>query len=162
MTTAPTISPGILPAALGLVVTLSSPSTTIPPQPEPQEIVVTTEKQIDSVPELEVIKIYGKVARTDCFGKKAPPGSSCQIRLQDLEKTFLKPTNTISRDDFASKLKPLEFQWPLKPYGINRETLTKTAVMNKGAETYVFMGELETRNLYDPRNPTGPLPTSLR
>jgi len=56
----------------------------------------------------------------------------------------------------------MEFKWPLKPYGINEQTLTKTAVMNKGAETRVFMEELESRSLYDPRNPTGPLPTSLR
>ena len=34
--------------------------------------------------------------------------------------------------------------------------------MNKGAETYLFMSELESRKLYDPRNPASPLPTSLR
>ena len=34
--------------------------------------------------------------------------------------------------------------------------------MNKGAETRVFMEELEDKGLYDKRNPTGPLPTSLR
>jgi hypothetical protein len=34
--------------------------------------------------------------------------------------------------------------------------------MNKGAETRVFMDQLEERGLYDKRNPTGPLPTSLR
>jgi len=34
--------------------------------------------------------------------------------------------------------------------------------MNKGAETYLFMEELEARGLHDPRNPAGPLPTSLR
>mmetsp|Transcript_53847 Transcript_53847/g.161119 ORF Transcript_53847/g.161119 Transcript_53847/m.161119 type:complete len:102 (-) Transcript_53847:281-586(-) len=34
--------------------------------------------------------------------------------------------------------------------------------MNKGAETALYMDELEERRLYDRRNPTGPLPTSLR
>ena len=34
--------------------------------------------------------------------------------------------------------------------------------MNKSAETAIFMAELEKRGLYDPRNPAGPLPTSLR
>ena len=35
-------------------------------------------------------------------------------------------------------------------------------VMNKSAETAVYMAELEARALYNPRNPAGPLPTSLR
>ena len=34
--------------------------------------------------------------------------------------------------------------------------------MNKGAETAIYMDELERRGLYDRRNPTGPLPTNLR
>jgi len=60
-------------------------------------------------------------------------------------------------------LDQLEFQWPLKPYGVDQSpSLAKTAVMNKGAETRVFMEELEKRGLYNPRNPTGPLPTSQR
>jgi len=40
--------------------------------------------------------------------------------------------------------------------------LSKTAVVNKGAETAIYMDELERRGLYDRRNPTGPLPTNLR
>lgn len=55
----------------------------------------------------------------------------------------------------------MPFRWPLKPYGINK-SLDKTALMNKGAETALFMQQLEQAGLYDPRNPTGPLPTSLR
>ena len=43
-----------------------------------------------------------------------------------------------------------------------RQDIDETAVMNKGAETRIFMQELELRKLYDSRNPTGPLPTSLR
>lgn len=109
-----------------------------------------------NVPILEVVKVYGKLAGSICYGKTAPQGSSCQIRLKDL------PTTQVSREEFASQLQLMEFQWPLKPYGINDKTLVKTAVVNKGAETYVFMSELESRKLYDARNPAGPLPTSLR
>ena len=35
-------------------------------------------------------------------------------------------------------------------------------VVNKGAETRLYMEQLEAAGLYDPRNPMGPLPTSLR
>ena len=55
------------------------------------------------------------------------------------------------------------FRWPLKPWGTaNSKSNAKTAMMNKSAETAVYMLELEKRGLYDPRNPAGPLPTSLR
>lgn len=144
-------------------------------QPQEPQTMTIQQQTIDTIPVLEVLKVYGKLAGPDCYGKKAPQGSSCQIRLQDLEQTFLSlDTNEsngattankrtiVSREEFESKLERIEFQWPLKPYGINEKTLTKTSVMNKGAETRVFMEELESRALYDSRNPTGPLPTSLR
>ena len=121
--------------------------------------------QVQNIPVLEIIKVYGKLAGPECYGMRAPPGSSCQIRRQDFEKAFQleHQTSKVSRDEFSSKLEQLDFQWPLKPYGIdNSKSLAKTAVMNKGAETRVFMEELERRGLYDRRNPTGPLPTSLR
>jgi hypothetical protein len=66
-----------------------------------------------------------------------------------------------SSEDFYKRLQELDFQWPLKPYGVDK-SLEKTAVMNKGAETRIYMKELEARGLYDPHNPTGPLPSSLR
>jgi len=34
--------------------------------------------------------------------------------------------------------------------------------MNKGAETALYMDEIERRGLFDRRDPMGPLPTSLR
>jgi hypothetical protein len=143
--------PNILPAAFGLALALTSPSdpqlSTMPQGPSDSST---------NVPILEVVKVYGKLAGSICYGKIAPQGSSCQIRLKDL------PTTQVSREEFASQLQLMEFQWPLKPYGINDKTLVKTAVVNKGAETYVFMSELESRKLYDARNPTSPLPTSLR
>jgi hypothetical protein len=58
----------------------------------------------------------------------------------------------LTREEFREKLNTIDFQWPLKPYGLEK-SLSKTATMNKGAES---------RGLYDKRNPTGPLPTSLR
>ena len=64
-------------------------------------------------------------------------------------------------DEFQTDLDKATFQWPLKPYGIEN-SLSKTAIMNKGAETRVFMEQLEDRGLYHKHNPAGPLPTSLR
>lgn len=114
------------------------------------------------LPVLEVIKVYGKLAGPLCYGTKAPPGSSCQIQRQDLERALgLANNQALSRTDFEASLNRMDFQWPLKPYGVDK-SLSKTSVMNKGAETRVFMDELENRGLYDRRNPTGPLPTSLR
>lgn len=121
--------------------------------------------QVQEIPVLEIVKVYGKLAGPECYGMRAPPGSSCQIRRQEFEKVFQleDQASKISRDEFSSKLEQLDFQWPLKPYGIDKsKSLGKTAVMNKGAETRVFMDELESRGLFDRRNPTGPLPTSLR
>jgi hypothetical protein len=126
------------------------------------------------VPVLEIVKVYGTLAGSDCYGSQAPSGSSCQLPLAALEKSLRlsKPLDTdtpgsfresITQDEFDSSLQNLNFQWPLKPYGLNNEaSLKKTTVMNKGAETRVYMDELESRGLYDRRNPTGPLPTSLR
>jgi len=126
------------------------------------EPVVATEP----IPVLEVVKIYGRLAGPACFGRAAPAGSSCQITRSELEEKLglsgaVTSTSALSRDDFAARLGKLSFQWPLKPFGIERST-DKTALMNKGAETRTFMEELEARRLYDRRYPTGPLPTSLR
>lgn len=117
--------------------------------------------QLSPVPVLEVIKVYGSLANSECFGANASPGSSCQLPLGHLQKKLFQETLSISREDFARIVKQSHFQWPLKPYGIDK-SLSKTAIMNKGAETKIFMDELEARGLYDRRNPTGPLPTSLR
>jgi len=131
-------------AALVVVTSLSNPPPSTP------------------VPVLEVIKVYGHLATSDCFGSKAPPGSSCQLPLGYLEEELgLSKASSISQEDFGRVMKGTKFQWPLKPHGIDK-SLTKTATMNKGAETKVYMDELERRGLYDRRNPTGPLPTSLR
>ncbi|EEC43510.1 predicted protein [Phaeodactylum tricornutum CCAP 1055/1] len=115
------------------------------------------------VPVLEVIKVYGRLASASCFGKTAPPGSSCQVTSDEMkDKLGLTDSSTIlNRDEFGKRLSSLSFQWPLKPYGVDKG-LEKTVMMNKGAETSVYMEELEVKGLYDRRNPTGPLPTSLR
>ena len=72
--------------------------------------------------------------------------------------------NLISRQEFTRRLNDdWVFQWPLKPYGVtDQSSLAKTAVVNKGAETRLYMNLLEQHGLYDRRNPAGPLPTSLR
>jgi hypothetical protein len=116
------------------------------------------------VPVVEIVKVYGSLATSECYGSKAPLGSSCQLPLAALEKELgMDKSSSISQDNFDTSLQRLDFQWPLKPYGIDgSERLKKTAVMNKGAETRVYMEELEARRFYDRRNPTGPLPTSLR
>ena len=135
---------GAAAAALVIVTTLSNPS---PPM---------------QMPVLEVIKVYGHLAGPECFGSKAPPGSSCQMPLEYLkEELGLTKAGSISQEEFSRTVMEATFQWPLKPYGIDK-SLAKTATMNKGAETKVYMDELERRGLYDRRNPTGPLPTSLR
>ena len=116
------------------------------------------------VPVLEVIKVYGRLAGPECYGKTAPIGSSCQVTEKDVMRTFqLDDVNdsSLTEEDFRERLSKADFQWPLKPYGIDK-SLTKTATMNKGAETRVYMDLLEERGLYDRRNPTGPLPSSLR
>jgi hypothetical protein len=82
--------------------------------------------------------------------------------LRYIEAKFqLEETKSLTRESFREQLNIIDFQWPLKPYGVDK-SLSKTATMNKGAETRVYMEELESRGLYDRRNPTGPLPTSLR
>uniref|UniRef100_A0A7S4VSS7 SAP domain-containing protein n=1 Tax=Ditylum brightwellii TaxID=49249 RepID=A0A7S4VSS7_9STRA len=117
------------------------------------------------VPALEIIKTYGSLAGSECYGRTAPPASSCQIPLSDLKKELgvsnKSGIKSLTRSEFANRLESLSFQWPLKPYGLTDTSYTKTAVMNKGAETAMYMNELEKRG-YDRRNPTGPLPTSLR
>jgi hypothetical protein len=116
-----------------------------------------------TVPVLEVIKVYGKMAGDECYGTTAPKGSCCQITLSEVERKFhLDDGNPVlTLDEFQNDLDAAEFKWPLKPYGVDK-SLSKTATMNKGAETRVFMKQLEERGLYDKRNPAGPLPTSLR
>jgi hypothetical protein len=114
------------------------------------------------LPVLEIVKVYGKLAGTECYGKSAPIDSSCEATLRDIEAKFqLEETKSLTRESFREQLNIIDFQWPLKPYGVDK-SLSKTATMNKGAETRVYMEELESRGLYDRRNPTGPLPTSLR
>jgi hypothetical protein len=114
------------------------------------------------LPVLEIVKVYGKLAGSECYGKSAPIGSSCEATLRDIETTFqLGGTKSLTREEFREKLNTIDFQWPLKPYGLEK-SLSKTATMNKGAETRVYMEALESRGFYDKRNPTGPLPTSLR
>ena len=111
------------------------------------------------VPVLDVIQLYGRLAGPTCFGKAAPPGASCQITRSEWERMGL---DNLDKARFAAQIQRLDFQWPLKPYGVDAASATKTAVMNKGVETRLYMDELEARGLLDRRNPTGPLPTSLR
>eukprot|EP00541_Cyclophora_tenuis_P009417 CAMPEP_0116571178 /NCGR_PEP_ID=MMETSP0397-20121206/17405_1 /TAXON_ID=216820 /ORGANISM="Cyclophora tenuis, Strain ECT3854" /LENGTH=213 /DNA_ID=CAMNT_0004099225 /DNA_START=1100 /DNA_END=1738 /DNA_ORIENTATION=- len=113
-----------------------------------------------NVPILEVIKVYGKVAGPTCFGKTAPKGSSCQATREDFDR-FTGGSSSNSKEQLAAQLNKMDFQWPLKPYGVEKSEY-KTAIVNKGAETRLYTEELEQRGLYDRRNPTGPLPTSLR
>lgn len=122
-----------------------------------------------AIPVLEIVKIYGSLAGSECFGKVSPPGSSCQITSSTLKSKLnlvpneSSPSPSLSREEFQTALEQSQFEWPLKPYGINQSpSLSKTATMNKGAETYIYMDQLESRHLYNRRNPTGPLPTSLR
>jgi hypothetical protein len=145
ITAAPAAVNSVAAALLVLVTTLSSPPS--------------------AIPVLEVVKVYGHLASSDCYGAVAPRGSSCQLTLEHVVDTlgFTSPHqhSAISQQEFYQRIQESPFQWPLKPYGIEK-SLTKTATMNKGAETRVYMDELERRGLYDKRNPTGPLPTSLR
>lgn len=148
----------IVTVGYGLGLSLLSPAllTTPPPLEAPVH-----------VPILEVIKVYGKLAGPTCFGKLAPTGSSCQVTRQDWNRLFFSNENDNDDDNSSSKqqlaalINQLDFQWPLKPYGVEKSE-SKTAVMNKGAETRLYMEQLEIWGLYDRRNPTGPLPTSLR
>mmetsp|Transcript_10631 Transcript_10631/g.29321 ORF Transcript_10631/g.29321 Transcript_10631/m.29321 type:complete len:242 (-) Transcript_10631:703-1428(-) len=147
---------GLLCAAIAATsATLQSAEVVAATVPPPSNTVVIVQQQ--PTPVLEVIKVYGRLAGPSCYGSIAPKGSSCQVVLDDL----LSKTPTLDKAQFESYLQQQQFQWPLKPYGIDK-SLSKTAVMNKGAETRVYMEELERRGLYNPRNPAGPLPSSLR
>lgn len=69
----------------------------------------------------------------------------------------------MTEERFIQQLEAASFQWPLKPFGVDKnKSLAKTASTNKSAETKVYMGLLGERHLFNPRDPTGPLPTSLR
>ena len=131
------------------------------------QFLIADNQQPSPIPILEVIKVYGKLAGPDCFGQVSPKGSSCQVTWKDMQMTFGfndgddDEKAVLNFEEFDQALDKAEFQWPLKPYGVDKSS-SKTATMNKGAETRIYMDELERRGLYDPRNPTGPLPTSLR
>ena len=128
-------------------------------EPEPAVIEVT-----------DVIKVYGRLAGGECFGKSVPKasGASCQMTLEHaiaaLGLDSEQYRDGMDERQFLARLEALSFEWPLKPWGAakSESSNAKTATMNKSAETAVFMAELERRGLYDRRNPTGPLPTSLR
>jgi hypothetical protein len=149
------IAAGILASTISASTLMDNPS------------LLSTGATVPPIPVLDIIVIYGKLAGPQCFGKLAPKDSSCQVTLKDAYADFgISSSNdnsssALTRDEFRTRLNDLEFQWPLKPYGMEKSN-DKTATMNKGAETRVFMEELEQRGLYDRRNPTGPLPTSLR
>ena len=143
--------PFIKASAVGLLATslATTPLDATPAKPAP-------------MPVLEIVVVYGKLAGAECYGKSAPRDSSCEATQRDFEAKFqLEEMESLTREEFREKLNIIDFQWPLKPYGVDK-SLSKTATMNKGAETRVYMEELERRGLYDRRNPTGPLPTSLR
>jgi hypothetical protein len=125
---------------------------------------------------VEVIKVYGKLAGRSCYGQLAPVGSSCQLTRSDLDTKLFGvsfhdvgtalTTAKLSRDAFQYRLQQqdqLEFGWPLKPFGVaGSPSLVKTATMNKGVEARIYNQLLERNHLYNPHNPTSPLPSSLR
>jgi len=41
-----------------------------------------------TIPVVEVVKVFGKLAGSECYGRKSPPGSSCQITRREFEKSF--------------------------------------------------------------------------
>ena len=155
----PSVAP-IAALAASLTLALSLPPDLTPPPPPA------------TVPALEIIKAYGSLAGRECYGRTSPPESSCRLPLDYLEgelgigpvggTTTGPSSSSLTSEDFSRRLSDLPFRWPLKPYGLSDESYGKTAVVNKGAETATYMYELESRGLYDRRNPAGPLPTSLR
>ena len=116
-------------------------------------LVASTSPTIDQpnlvpAPALQVIVGYGKLAGKTCYGKLAPSGSSCQLPLADLGKELglESEDSSLTKEEYNRRINALEFQWPLKPYGIgNEKSLAKTSVINKGAETAYYMDELERR-----------------
>ena len=115
----------------------------------------------------DVIRIYGRLAGRECFGKAVPTaaGASCQMTVDHavVALGLHETAQGIDEGQFLTRLEALQFEWPLKPWGAAKsDSNAKTVTVNKSAETSVFMAELERRELYDRRNPTGPLPTSLR
>jgi hypothetical protein len=121
------------------------------------------------VPIIDVIQTYGRLASPRCFGKTSAAGSVCQLTLDDaLQKLGLGPESpaaaALDEAAFRAALDGQHFAWPLKPWGTagSEASNARTATMNKNAETAVYMAELESRGMYNPRNPAGPLPTSLR
>ena len=117
---------------------------------------------------LDVIQVYGKLAGPACYGKVAPKGSSCQITRDDLTRKLFgeqqqQQQQFLDLPAFQQRIQLLPFAWPLKPFGVDDPSnLAKTAVMNKSVETRLYMQLLQKEGLYDPRNPAGPLPSSLR
>ena len=148
---------------LGVVLAASSIGARMPLLAAPADASATSELPL--VPILELIKIYGRLAGSDCFGASVPSasGASCQLGGKVLQTAIGSGGGEWSEAQFIQWLGEQPFRWPLKPWGTARsQSNAKTVMMNKSAETAVFMGELERRGMYDPRNPTGPLPTSLR
>ena len=149
---------------LGVVLAASAIGARMPLLAAPAGASSTSELPLIQI--LELIKIYGRLAGSDCFGASVPAasGASCQLGGKVLQTAVGgSGGGQWSEAQFVEWLGEQPFRWPLKPWGAARSpSNAKTVVMNKSAETGVFMGELERRGMYDPRNPTGPLPTSLR
>jgi len=129
------------------------------------------ESALETMAVLDLLRIYGRLAGNECFGRSVPAasGASCQLSLDSAARLLglVGPGSrggmSVSEGEFAAVLATRPFRWPLKPWGTARSASNaKTAMMNKSAETALFMAELEKRGLYDRRNPAGPLPTSLR
>jgi hypothetical protein len=156
----------LLPASAAQRLSLLSPTNTVMDVP-PAALMLSAQLVAPTpttTPVLEVVKVYGKLAGSSCYGRVAPKGSSCQVSSTEVKESLglLTSTDQLNELEFRDKLRGMSFQWPLKPYGIDK-SLDKTAVMNKGAETRLYMEQLQEQGLYDPRNPAmGPLPTSLR
>ena len=102
LTLAPFVPSKIL--ALGVALAL---------QPQTLDAPFSDNYSSDNVPIIEVVKVYGKLAGSECYGKQAPKGSSCQINLKDLEQRLSSAdasgttASAPSKEAFETKLKTM-------------------------------------------------------
>ena len=77
----------ILPSSVANVVVAATLSSSLMSE-STLELATNQIEQPPLVPILEVIKVYGRMAGHQCYGKSAPKGSSCQLMMQDMKEKF--------------------------------------------------------------------------
>mmetsp|Transcript_26435 Transcript_26435/g.36906 ORF Transcript_26435/g.36906 Transcript_26435/m.36906 type:complete len:243 (-) Transcript_26435:236-964(-) len=102
-----------------------------------------------SVTKYDTVSLFGRIATSSCYGKIANR-ATCQIDGENLMGRLLKGSSSISKEQLKENIRDLQFEWPLKPYGQEKENKVKTVILNKPAELSEWKEAARRKNLGDP------------